>query len=170
MAFQQPGALPGSNAVAFNNGYIQYTTNFVPPLLWTVEFLINPTAYQGAQIIMYNVLGDAAIEIQLGDGSAPVLSISDSTDTNQYLYLPAITFSLGAWHHLAITYDPVGTQTALLYLNGVLAGSVATTYQLAALPVTRLYIGSNSLIQDVAFYNKVLTGVQAAAHHTAVTA
>jgi hypothetical protein len=91
------------------------------------------------------------------------------------------TMSLNAWHQLTVTYDPVGSPTSRLYVDGALAktgtGSYTnsgvtdylTTYIMGAKPagMTNSYL--NGTIDDLRAYKRVLSAGEISLLYSAQT-
>lgn len=93
--------------------------------------------------------------------------------SGDYFYLPSsTTLSLGSWHHIVCVIDRTAGIT--LYVDGVLDNSVVDTWTWAFQPVT-INIGTDSFgdpglngtIDEISFYNLLLTEEQVSAHYTA---
>nr|MDP9491685.1 PQQ-dependent sugar dehydrogenase [Actinomycetota bacterium] len=132
----------------------------------TMEAWVRPTALGtawktvlfkhrnlNATNMMYVLYGNRNTSVPLAEVTTGTTSVKAANGTTQ--------LALNTWSHLAGTYDGA---TLRLYVNGIQAGSLATTGQIAV-STGDLWIGGNNvwsewftgLIDEVRIYNRALT-------------
>ncbi len=164
---QEPGALPGNAAAAFDGANDKIDVPFLPELN-------NPTAYSIECWAM--VMGGT------GNHRSPLSSRDDAPQRGYIFYaapadtwefwtgtgsgwhsLVGPTFLEGSWYHLVGTYNGA---TKLFYVNGELVGAATSTTSPNTARPLRIGAGAtegagnyffNGLVDEVAVYPTVLT-------------
>lgn len=187
VAGPQPAAFPGfegTNTGARFNGAnsrteVPYNATLNPNGPFSVEFWVKPNANTGGfqcpvssqnfsgsgrdGFLFYQNAG-ASWEFRLGNAGGYVAVASGSAPT------------LGSWQHIVGVYDG---SSALLYVNGALAGSatLSGTYLPNATQVFRIGATGNGTggaffngdVDEVAFFNRVLSSVEISQRHARAT-
>lgn len=184
----QPGALRASedlNTAAYFDGVDDYIS--VPNFLvdtqaanFSLECWINTTAqsltgsqaYQGNGIIWSDVSGYADDFVLAVLNNRVAFFDGDANSGNGRTIIGTTTINDGGWHHIVVTRE-AGAQMKL-YVDGILQASGAAG--LAVLDDNpNIHIGGNTLdsryfnglIDEVAFYTRVLTEQEILAHFNA---
>jgi len=134
----------------------------------TVAFWVNcRTASPAGPTTLFDRAGaaDGLVVIQNPEGT---IAVFPGTAPG---YAVASLVPLSGWHHIAVTFDQVGTSLAL-YVDGILANAnlampgwswaAGQEIELGSSHNTN-YTALDGMLSDVRFYNEVLTGTQIAA-------
>ncbi|MDB6078267.1 MAG: LamG protein [Akkermansiaceae bacterium] len=176
--------------VSFNGGYptvLPYLEALNTPSFSAEAWVrpLSPSSGNNANVFRNHNDGTAGITDrsgwvvwQLPNGAGYALRLYNKAGSNRAIDLNAAPYTVGQWQHLVVTYDSA-TRTAKMYSNGALAGTQTITAGSADyVPLSRAegFIPSfggfsdgrqNAFIGDmdeVAYYNKVLTVDQVQAH------
>jgi hypothetical protein len=140
---------------------------------WTVEFLVNTVAWTGVNVCVSDA-SSPYITVSINSSGKLVMSIRDVTAATM-TWTATNAMVLGTTYHVAVTYDLFNSQLITLYLNGVQADQFAAGASATTVGMQQFCIGGNlnstsgcnAKLQDVAFYPRVLTASQVAAHQAA---
>ncbi|HWG74978.1 MAG TPA: PA14 domain-containing protein, partial [Acidimicrobiales bacterium] len=148
----------------------------------TMDAWVDPAAARGWQrvIEMGTGAGTNNVALDLGPSGQDLNFTVYNNGAGQSLNV-ADALSVGAWQHVAVTFEPNGTGggSATVYRNGTAVGTEALSVAPAAVTYTQNAIGksnwsSDPLFQgqmaDVAIYPAVLGAAQVANHYSAGTA
>ena len=121
-----------TNALTFNGGSNQVFINpntaydLSGPSGGTVEFWMNPTSLSTSFATILGNRGDNGTRYSIHISSTQ-LGIDNGIDAAMtILDLPDTLQTTGVWHHWAFVYN--GANSTTVYLNGVLLGTIAGTY------------------------------------------
>lgn len=156
---------------------IAYSEDGSPRQTLTVELWLNSgVSANYPRLLQHNDGGTEGLGIASADGSLTVMGGASTWYTNS-----ANVFN-GQWHHIVVTYQPgaaPGQTVEQLYIDGMPAGSNTVTGTLTV-PTDFLTIGNNGskyyvynafegLIDELAFYDTVLSAEQVWTHYSAGT-
>ena len=180
LTFDHPGATPGGRAVYLDGaqGRIEIGRRF--PFEGTVPFTVE--LWVKAEVLDDKVrrilsrapVGDMNVGyvIQANPGDFLFQRIGDGgVSTYASGPLPAVN----AWTHLVATYDD---EVTIFYMNGVETGRSNSKGVLYDDPTAILVVGDlpggqffkwRGLVDELAFYDKVLSPARVSAHHAAAT-
>ena len=137
---------------------------------FTLEAWIYRTSSAGAQMIMHKGASEfPPAQYEFGFVSGPLyFQVKDTGGTNRTVNVTAP--SLNAWHHVVGVYE-VGVGSRI-YIDGALAGSIATAPTGAFVTTDPFVVGSVTydflgMIDEVAIYPSVLTATRIQAHYVA---
>ena len=179
---QQPAPAGGSDYdVLFNGttGYVSLPTTGLPSgtAAWSMECLANFASNPSGSVYLI-AWGATSLAAQIaylqitatGTAHAGILNAGTAAVSNAAL-------SLGAWHHLIVTYSGGATGTFTLYVDGTAQTTTGTGAavnlptaagaDLAALTnIAGFYPGQ---LAECAIYSTVLSGARVTAHYNAST-
>lgn len=113
-----------------------------------------------------------------GGWNMPFLSLNGTTVYGWIYNNTPISTTAGAnqWHHIAMTYNPGGSPTTILYLDGQQAGTATGTYAAGGANYFTTYLSGvkpnagvanylNTPISDIRAYSRVLSAADVAAQY-----
>jgi large repetitive protein len=166
------GALAGDAdgaASMSGSGGLTLGTGYNPAAAFTLEAWANLAVRNSTRYVLSKGTTTTGMHLYAVSG-IPTLRVSTSS-TTATLSAPAAP-AAGTWHHLAATF---GAGTATLYVDGVAVKTVAVAGTLRTSPLALTagrYSGSSSnqwtgRLDELAVYDRALTGAELAAHATA---
>lgn len=148
-------APPSGNTARTIEAYIKTTANSIPTSGGRQQIITDYGDFVNGGRFTFNVLWGGAIRLEVGgNGLSGTAVVND-----------------GNWHHVAVVYDPVGSGTVSLYVDGNLdtSGSLTVAVNTGTsnnFTIGRRVDGVNNFtgsIDEVRFWNIALTQAQIAA-------